>query len=108
MLAQAIVNVGLKNVAAGANPMDLKRGMGAPNFFSMITLRPLGPRVTFTASASASTPFFSSSRAGVLNFIYIPDSAKEKPLEGKVLAVGNGTKDEEMVLFSPPPPPRLT
>ena len=38
---------------------------GAPNFFSMITLRPLGPRVTFTASASASTPFFSSSRAGI-------------------------------------------
>lgn len=30
--------------------------------------------------------------------IYIPDSAKEKPLEGKVLAVGNGTKDEEMIL----------
>jgi len=27
VLAQAIVNAGLKNVAAGANPMDLKRGM---------------------------------------------------------------------------------
>ncbi len=30
--------------------------------------------------------------------IIIPDSAKEKPLRGKVIAVGNGTKDEEMVL----------
>lgn len=30
--------------------------------------------------------------------IIIPDSAKEKPLKGTVLAVGNGTKDEEMVL----------
>ena len=30
--------------------------------------------------------------------IIIPDSAKEKPLKGKVMAVGNGTKDEEMVL----------
>lgn len=30
--------------------------------------------------------------------IIIPDSAKEKPLKGKVLAVGAGTKDEEMVL----------
>ena len=30
--------------------------------------------------------------------IIIPDSAKEKPLKGNVLAVGNGTKDEEMVL----------
>lgn len=30
--------------------------------------------------------------------IIIPDTAKEKPLQGQVLAVGNGTKDEEMVL----------
>jgi len=30
--------------------------------------------------------------------IIIPDSAKEKPLRGEVLAVGNGTKDEQMVL----------
>ena len=27
VLAQSIVNVGLKNVTAGANPMDLKRGI---------------------------------------------------------------------------------
>jgi chaperonin GroES len=30
--------------------------------------------------------------------IIIPDSAKEKPLEGVITAVGTGTKDEEMVL----------
>ncbi|WP_314079961.1 co-chaperone GroES [Hoylesella pleuritidis] len=30
--------------------------------------------------------------------IIIPDTAKEKPLHGKIIAVGNGTKDEEMVL----------
>jgi chaperonin GroES len=30
--------------------------------------------------------------------IIIPDSAKEKPLKGQVIAVGNGTKDEEMML----------
>lgn len=30
--------------------------------------------------------------------IIIPDTAKEKPLQGEVLATGNGTKDEEMVL----------
>lgn len=30
--------------------------------------------------------------------IIIPDSAKEKPLQGKVVATGNGTKDEEMVI----------
>ena len=30
--------------------------------------------------------------------IIIPDSAKEKPLKGKVIAIGNCTKDEEMVV----------
>lgn len=30
--------------------------------------------------------------------IIIPDTAKEKPLQGKVVAGGHGTKDEEMVL----------
>ena len=30
--------------------------------------------------------------------IIIPDSAKEKPLRGEVIAIGNGTKDEEMVV----------
>ena len=30
--------------------------VGPPNFFSRTTLRPLGPRVTFTASASWLTP----------------------------------------------------
>ena len=30
--------------------------------------------------------------------IIIPDSAKEKPLKGKVIAIGNGTKEEEMVV----------
>src|SRR6202167_4100944 len=29
VLAQALVHAGLRNVAAGANPMDLKRGAGA-------------------------------------------------------------------------------
>ena len=31
--------------------------------------------------------------------IIIPDTAKEKPQHGKVVATGNGTKDEEMVLI---------
>ncbi len=30
--------------------------------------------------------------------IIIPDTAKEKPLQGKIIATGKGTKDEEMVL----------
>lgn len=30
--------------------------------------------------------------------IYIPDSAKEKPQQGKVVAVGKGKKDHEMTV----------
>ena len=30
--------------------------------------------------------------------IIIPDTAKETPLKGEVIATGNGTKDEEMVV----------
>ena len=30
--------------------------------------------------------------------IIIPDTAKDKPLQGTIVAVGKGTKDEEMVL----------
>ena len=30
--------------------------------------------------------------------IIIPDTAKEKPLQGTIVAVGKGTKDDEMVL----------
>src|SRR5205814_628176 len=45
--------------------------VGFPNFFSMTTLRPLGPRVTFTASASWSTPRLRRERASVLNSRYL-------------------------------------
>jgi len=30
--------------------------------------------------------------------IIIPDTAKEKPLRGQIIAAGNGTKDEQMVV----------
>ena len=30
--------------------------------------------------------------------IYIPDSAKEKPQQGKIVAVGKGTKDHDMTV----------
>ena len=42
--------------------------VGAPNFFSITTLRPLGPRVTFTVSASLLTPASSPRRADSSNF----------------------------------------
>ncbi len=52
-------------------------------------LKPLADRVIIQP-----TPAEEVTMAGII----IPDSAKEKPLRGTVLAVGNGTKDEEMVL----------
>jgi len=54
-----------------------------------MNIKPLADRVLIEP-----TPAEEVTTAGII----IPDSAKEKPLKGKVLAVGNGTKDEEMVL----------
>ncbi len=52
-------------------------------------LKPLADRVIIQPAAAEEVTV-----AGII----IPDSAKEKPLKGTVLAVGTGTKDEEMVL----------
>src|SRR3989337_2068020 len=43
--------------------------VGAPHFFSRTTLRPLGPSVTFTASARVFIPFSSPRRASSLKAI---------------------------------------
>lgn len=54
-----------------------------------MNIKPLSDRVLIEPSAAEEV---------TVGGIIIPDSAKEKPLKGKVLAVGNGTKDEAMVL----------
>lgn len=54
-----------------------------------MNIKPLADRVLIKAA-----PAEEKTAGGVI----IPDTAKEKPLQGEVLAVGNGTKDEEMVL----------
>lgn len=54
-----------------------------------MNVKPLADRVIIQPTAAEEV-----TASGII----IPDSAKEKPLKGKVLAVGNGTKDEEMVL----------
>lgn len=55
----------------------------------IMTIKPLSDRVLIEpAKAEEKTA------GGII----IPDSAKEKPLKGTVKAVGNGTKDEEMVV----------
>lgn len=54
-----------------------------------MNIKPLADRVLIEPTAAEET---------TMSGIIIPDSAKEKPLKGKVLATGNGTKDEEMIL----------
>lgn len=55
----------------------------------MTNIQPLADRVLIQPAAAEEK---------TIGGIIIPDSAKEKPLRGKVLAVGTGTKDEAMVL----------
>jgi len=43
---------------------------GPPNDLPTITFLPLGPKVTFTALASASTPLFKPSLASISNCIF--------------------------------------
>ena len=54
-----------------------------------MNIKPLADRVLIQPAAAEEK---------TIGGIIIPDSAKEKPLKGKVLAVGTGTKDEQMVL----------
>lgn len=54
-----------------------------------MNIQPLADRVLIEPTAAEEV---------TMGGIIIPDSAKEKPLKGKVLAVGQGTKDEPMIL----------
>ena len=54
-----------------------------------MSIKPLADRVLVKPAATEE-----KSVGGII----IPDTAKEKPLKGEVIAVGNGTKDEDMVV----------
>jgi chaperonin GroES len=56
---------------------------------SSVNVRPLADRVV-VESAPAET----KTSGGII----IPDTAKEKPMRGKVIAVGNGKPDEPMTV----------
>ncbi len=58
----------------------------------MPQIRPLGDRVVVRPTAREDT-----TRGG----IFLPDTAKEKPQEGKVIAVGPGRRTEEGKLVPP-------
>ena len=54
-----------------------------------MTIKPLADRVLIEPA-----PAETKTVGGII----IPDTAKEKPLQGTIVAVGQGTKDEEMIL----------
>lgn len=54
-----------------------------------MNIKPLADRVLIQPAAAEEK---------TVGGIIIPDSAKEKPLKGIVVAVGTGLKDEEMIL----------
>ena len=54
-----------------------------------MNIKPLADRVLIKPAAAEEK---------TIGGIIIPDSAKEKPLKGEVMAVGSGTKDDPMVL----------
>jgi chaperonin GroES len=56
---------------------------------SELTIRPLQDRVLVEAAAAEE-----KTSSGII----IPDTAKEKPQRGKVVAVGNGKKDEPLTV----------
>ncbi len=54
-----------------------------------MSIKPLADRVLVLPAAAEEK---------TVSGIIIPDTAKEKPLKGSVVAVGCGTKDEEMIV----------
>ena len=54
-----------------------------------MNIKPLADRVLVRPAAAEEK---------TVSGIIIPDTANEKPLKGEVIAVGKGTKDEEMVV----------
>ena len=59
------------------------------NFDMALKIKPLADRVLIEPMAAET-----KTASGII----IPDNAKEKPQKGKVVAVGNGTKDEKMTV----------
>jgi chaperonin GroES len=56
---------------------------------SKVNIKPLADRVLVEAAAAEE-----KTASGII----IPDTAQEKPQKGKVIAIGNGKKDEPMTV----------
>src|SRR5215218_171789 len=73
--------------------------VGAPVSRSRTTLRPFGPRVTFTVFASSSTPAWSSRRASWLKCSRLP---MRRSLRGGGGALADALGDEDPAALEPP------
>ncbi|MBA4303069.1 MAG: chaperonin GroEL [Sphingobacteriaceae bacterium] len=83
VLAQAIVKAGLKNVAAGANPMDLKRGIDKAVISAVKSLRSLSMEVGDDFSKIEQIATISANSDAVIGKL-IADAMKRVTKEGVI------------------------
>jgi chaperonin GroES len=68
---------------------NLKSNLKQFNTMSNVNIKPLADRVLVQPAAAEEK---------TASGLYIPDTAKEKPQKGTVIAVGNGKKDEPLTV----------
>ena len=87
----AFSNLDLSNLSCNAGSGSLKthkqqQTNNNTNTMAKVNVRPLGDRVLVQALEEAEVK-----KGGII----IPDTAKEKPQEGKVVALGTGNRDDD-------------
>ena len=86
----AFTNTNLPNLSRNAGEGSLKthkqQQTNNTNTMAKVNVRPLGDRVLVQPLEEAEVK-----KGGII----IPDTAKEKPQEGKVVALGTGKRDED-------------
>ena len=75
-----------KTAQPGTGTGEVEGGKQVPAVAEKLKLKPLGSRVVIKALDREET-----TKSG----IFLPDTAKEKPMEGRVLAIGPGDRDED-------------
>lgn len=94
VLAQAIITAGMKNVAAGANPMDLKRGIDKAVVHIVNSLKDLAVSVTVDSDRLLQVASISANNDEVMGAL-VADAVKAVGSEGVITiedAVGSETE----------------
>jgi chaperonin GroES len=82
---RALYYLGILNAMQALKETNLKKN----NIMSNVNIKPLADRVLVEPAAAEEK---------TASGLYIPDTAKEKPQKGTVVAVGNGKKDEPLTV----------